>query len=300
VKQLIILSGKGGTGKTSVAAALAHLAIEQAAFANFILADADVDAANLELVMNPSPLTQEDFWGGQVAKIDAEVCNNCGECAQVCRFDAIQTLNGKPYVDPIACEGCAACFYICPLEAISMEAQMAGVWYHSETQGGSLFHAALRPGEENSGKLVTLIKQHARLEAMEREDSILLVDGPPGISCPVISAISGADLALIVTEPSIAGLHDLRRIIDTTRHFQIPSVVCINKADLSSALTSEIEADCQSLGIEILGRIPFDQEVTRGMVVGQPVTAFAPKSPASQAIYRIWERIYSLLSEDGA
>jgi MinD superfamily P-loop ATPase len=294
------LSGKGGTGKTSIAAALAHLAVEQAMFANFVLADADVDAANLELVLNPIPLKHEDFWGGQVAKIDTNICSNCGECTQICRFDAIHSLEGNPHVDPIACEGCAACFYICPLEAISMEIQMAGAWYHSETHGGPLFHAALRPGEENSGKLVTLIKQHARLEAMKQEDSMLLVDGPPGISCPVISAISGADLALIVTEPSLAGLHDLRRIIETTRHFHVPSVVCINKADLSSALSRAIEADCQVQGIEVLGRIPFDREVTLGMVAGQPVTVFAPESPASQAIHFIWERIDALLSEDRA
>jgi MinD superfamily P-loop ATPase len=300
MKQLIILSGKGGTGKTSIAAALAHLAVEQAMFANFVLADADVDAANLELVLNPIPLKQEDFWGGQVAKIDADGCSNCEECVQICRFDAIQRSNGNLHVDPIACEGCAACFYICPLGAISMELQKAGVWYHSETYAGPLFHAALRPGEENSGKLVTLIKQHARLEAMEQEDSMLLVDGPPGISCPVISAISGADLALIVTEPSLAGLHDLRRIIETTRHFHVPAVVCINKADLSHSLTRAIEADCQALGIEVLGHIPFDREVTRGMVAGQPVTVFAPESPASQAIHFIWKRTDALLNEDGA
>jgi MinD superfamily P-loop ATPase len=300
LKELVVLSGKGGTGKTSVAAAMAHLGQEDPGFVHIVLADADVDAANLELVFRPVPIRREDFWGGQIARIDAEACNNCEECVQICRFDAIRTHDGQLQIDPMSCEGCAACFYICPQGAISMQAQLAGAWFRADTRCGPLFHAALRPGEENSGRLVTLIKRHARQEAMAQDDTLLLIDGPPGISCPVISTISGADLALIVTEPSIAGFHDLRRVLDTARHFRVPAAVCINKVDLSEEWAVAIEAECRAQGLEILGRIPYDEAVTRGMVAGQPVTAFAPHSPASQALRLIWQRIHSLLWEKGA
>ena len=209
MKQLVILSGKGGTGKTSVAAAFSHLAATGTFQEGVVLADADVDAANMELVLKPELQESEDFIGGKLAVIDRENCSACGECASVCRFDAIKAPDRIFQVDPFACEGCAACVYQCPTESIHMEAQVAGKFYHSRSRFGPLYHAHLLPGQENSGKLVTLVKQRARLHAMDEERELVLVDGPPGIGCPVISAVSGADLALIVTEPTIAGAHDL-------------------------------------------------------------------------------------------
>ena len=189
MKQLVVLSGKGGTGKTSITASFAHLAHTDSARA--VIADADVDAANLELVLSPHVLEEHDFIGGKVAWIDPQKCENCGLCEQVCRFDAISVHEGLYQVDPIACDGCAACVHQCPTNAIRMESQLAGHWFRSESLFGPLFHAALRPAQENSGKLVTLVKQQARLLAMDEKYPLIIVDGPPGIGCPVISAVSG-------------------------------------------------------------------------------------------------------------
>lgn len=296
MKQLVILSGKGGTGKTSVTAALAHLASLDPD-SRVVLADADVDAANLELVLAPEILTREDFRGGLVAEIDQDTCAGCGDCVQVCRFDAIHESDGRYRVDPIACDGCAACVYQCPTDAIRMHDQIVGKWFQSDSRYGSLFHAALRPAQENSGRLVTLVKQRARLLGMDEQADLVLVDGPPGIGCPVISATSGADLALIVAEPTVAGAHDMHRVLETVDHFAVRALVCVNKADLYPAGTAEIEAFCQERGIPVVGRIPFDMAVTEAMVQGKPVTAFRPQSPASQALREIWDRVVENLME---
>jgi MinD superfamily P-loop ATPase len=307
MKQLVILSGKGGTGKTSLAAAFAHLASEGPASLRAVLADADVDAANLELVLCPERLETHDFTGGSVAVIDAERCQSCGVCEQVCRFDAIlppsphgRGAGGEVYsVDPIACDGCAACVYQCPEEAIRMEPQTAGQWYRSESRYGPLFHADLYPAQENSGKLVTVVKQNARLLAMDTNCQVVIVDGPPGIGCPVISAAAGADLALIVTEPSAAGIHDLGRVLQTTTHFRIPALVVINKADIYPEGAAQIEAVCDELGVEVIGCIPFDPAVTEAMINGEPVTAYRPKSPASQAMIAAWQTVAARLDGTG-
>jgi MinD superfamily P-loop ATPase len=297
MKQLVILSGKGGTGKTSVAAAFAHLAAEGARSKSAVLADVDVDAANLELVITPRIIDREDFRGGQIAVIDQAACDGCGNCAAVCRFDAIFTTDGLYQVDPIACDGCAACVYQCPMDAISMHEQVVGQWFRSESRYGPLFHAALRPAQENSGKLVTMVKQRARLLAMDEGYDLVLVDGPPGIGCPVISATSGADLALIVAEPTAAGVHDMQRILQTTEHFGVRSLVCINKADLYPEGCVEIELFCHEHGIELVGCIPYDTTVTEAMVQGEPVTAYQPRSPASQALRAIWGNVLEELEE---
>jgi len=304
MKQLVILSGKGGTGKTSLAAAFAHLAHEGSTPVKVVLADADVDAANLGLVLRPERLETHDFTGGSLAIIDPLLCQGCGTCEQVCRFDAVlpsspsgRGVGGEGYrVDPIACEGCAACVYQCPEEAIHMEPQMAGQWYRSESRYGPLFHADLKPAQENSGKLVTLVKQQARLAALDGEYPLLIVDGPPGIGCPVISALSGADLALVVAEPTAAGVHDMRRIIETAAHFRIPTLVCINKADLYPAGAAQIEVFCQEHKLELVGRIPFDEAVTQAMMNGEPVTAYDPESPASRQMVAVWKNVATALA----
>lgn len=297
MKQLIILSGKGGTGKTSVTAAFAHLAAQSGLAGKVILADADVDAANLELVLKPRLLEQQDFKGGKIAVINQDTCSACGDCQAVCRFDAIHHADGLYVIDPIACDGCAACVYQCPSESITMREQIAGKFYFSESRYGPLYHANLFPGQENSGKLVTLVKQRARLQAMDENRELVIVDGPPGIGCPVISAVSGASLALIVAEPTVAGVHDMRRVLQTVKHFGVRAMVCINKADIYSAGADEIESFCRESGIETVGRIPFDLTVATAMVAGEAVTAFRPEAASSVAIAKIWEKVVPSLME---
>ena len=302
MKQLVILSGKGGTGKTSVAAAFAHLAAEGEHPIRAVLADADVDASNLELVLNPTVLETHKFMGGGVAVIDMDACEDCGLCAEVCRFDAIsldERGDGRPLVDAIACDGCAACVYQCPTQAIHMELQQAGQWFRSEGRYGPLFHAALRPAQENSGKLVTMVKQQARLLALDNDYELIIVDGPPGIGCPVISAASGADLALIVTEPSAAGVHDLERVLQTTEHFGLPALVCINKADLHEEATVTIESFCRDRGVEVVGHIPFDTRTTQAMVQGLPVTSSYYDTPVANSLRQVWTRVLAALDGEG-
>jgi MinD superfamily P-loop ATPase len=298
VKQLVILSGKGGTGKTSIAAAFAHLAARRdgPTLVRTVLADADVDAANLELVLRPRLLEQHEFTGGSKAVINPDKCNGCGLCEQVCRFDAVQLQAGQYRVDLVACDGCAACVYQCPEQAIRMEPQLAGHWFRSESDAGPLFHAALRPAHENSGKLVTLVKQQARLLGLDEGYQVVIVDGPPGVGCPVISAASGADLAVIIAEPTVAGIHDLERVVQTTTHFRIPTLVCINKADVFPAGAAQIETYCREHDIEMIGRIPFDATVTEAMVQGEPVTAYRSDAPASQAMQAIWQSVATQLN----
>ena len=288
MKQVVVLSGKGGTGKTSVMASLAHLASREQ---RLVLVDADVDAANLALVLDPQERERHEFMGMDVAFIDESKCKAHGNCLNVCRFEAIQTTseNGKVFyrVDPLACEGCATCYTQCPENAIMMQPQQAGVWFRSDTRFGPFFHAHLFAGQPNSGKLVALIKGQARQSGLATGKTIMLVDGPPGIGCPVIATLSGADLALLVVEPTVSGIHDLERIMGTVRHFGVSAQVVINKADLNLKRTREIEAYSQAEGIHVLGQIPFDSKITEAMVQGIPVTAYTDGS-VSQALQAIW------------
>jgi MinD superfamily P-loop ATPase len=294
-RQIVILSGKGGTGKTSVCAAFAHLASLDAR-SRAVLVDADVDASNLELVLAPRHVEEHDFSGGQQALIDPALCGGCGTCATVCRFDAVVERDGIYAVDPTACEGCAACTTQCPYGAIRMEPQMAGRWFRSDSRYGPLFHARLIPAAENSGKLVALVRQQASQLAQREGCRLVLVDGPPGIGCPVIAACSGVDLAVIVAEPSLAAIHDMARIVATLRHFRIPALVCINKADIYPEGCEAIEAACYNAGLPVAARIPYDTAVIEAMVQGQPITLHQPDGPVSRAIGKAWGQVLTTLN----
>ncbi len=301
MKQLVILSGKGGTGKTSITAAFAHLAHNGPTRKSLVLADADVDAANLELIMEPVMVETHDFYGGKKAIIDQDLCLGCGNCEAVCRFNAISISDGATpvyQVDPIACDGCAACVYQCPEEAIRMQEQLAGRWFRSDSLYGPLIHAQLFPAEENSGKLVTMVKQQARLYGLDNEAELILVDGPPGIGCPVISAAAGADLALIAAEPTSAGIHDMDRVLQMVAHFKLKPVVCINKADIYPEGSAQIDAYCNNNEIPILGKIPFDLNIMQAMTHGKPVTDFQPDSDISLALQELWDRVVGFLFND--
>jgi len=295
--QLVILSGKGGTGKTNLSAAFAHLYNKNLdeIMPQPVLVDADVDAANLALLLEAEQSSGGPFIGSPVAEILQDHCTDCGRCEEVCRFEAVSCVNGKYSIDALACEGCAACLYQCPEEAIIINEQKAGEWYESETPYGIFFHAHLYPAQENSGKLVALIKRKAQ-DMMEKSNAdLMLIDGPPGIGCPVTSSISGADVVLVVTEPSLAGLHDLVRIVDTAAHFDVKVVVCINKADLYEEGADQIRLFCQESGIDMMGEIPFDLAVPRAMAAGMPVTRYDLRAPSSQAISGIWKELLAIV-----
>jgi len=258
MKELVVLSGKGGTGKTSLTASFASLA------QNKVLVDCDVDAADLYLLLKPQIREENEFWGGQVALIDNRKCTECGLCQEVCRFGAIKDY----FVDKISCEGCGLCFQICPVDAIAMRASMAGHWFISETNYGTLIHAKLGIAEENSGRLVTLIRDSARRVAEKEKLDYIINDGPPGIGCPVIASLSGANLALLVIEPTLSGIHDFERIIGVCRHFGVPIMACINKYDINEENSCHIEDYCHRNGIEVAAKIPFDNAVTEAIVQG--------------------------------
>ena len=298
MKQLVILSGKGGTGKSSVAASFVHLASLSSESNKPVIVDADVDASNLGILLDPDIQESHDFTGGLLAEIDENSCTNCGLCEQACRFDAIippmeaeNDFRETYTVDPIACEGCTACMYACPVNAISMQEKTDGEWYRSNTRQGQLFHANLFPAADNSGKLVTLIRQQAQSNALDTDTDLIIIDGPPGIGCPVIAAATGVDYVLIVTEPTIAGIHDLNRAMEVTHHFNLPTFVVINKADLNPQVAQDIKQLCADKDIHCFGTIPFDTAVTEAMQQMLPVTAYKPKSPASLALVKIWQQI---------
>lgn len=293
MKQIVILSGKGGTGKTTVAAALGHLASQDG---KTVMVDADVDAANLELLLSPVVLEEAEFSSAKKAFIDPVLCTACGRCAELCRFDAIIPGADAYRVDNLACEGCALCYYQCPTDAIRMEEAVSGRWFQSETRFGPLFHARLYPGEENSGKLVTLVRQKALHVARATQADWVIIDGSPGIGCPVIAAATGVDLALIVTEPTLSGIHDLERILTTTAHFRIPALVCVNKSDINPSRAAQVADFCEARAIPLVAEIPYDDAVTRAMVRGQTVTEFGDSAVAQQ-IRRVWNAVRDSLHQ---
>jgi MinD superfamily P-loop ATPase len=285
MKEILVLSGKGGTGKTTLIGSLAALVRHK------VLADCDVDAADLHLLLSPRVRERHEFWSGVRASVDSELCNACGTCMEICQFNAIEISGGDgASIDPLSCEGCGVCAHFCPEKAISLHDKLCGAWFLSDTAYGPMVHAALDIGEENSGKLVSLVKRNAR-ELAEREDAQwILVDGPPGIGCPVIASLSGADLVLVVTEPTSSGLHDLVRVLDLAEHFKLPACVCINKWDLSRDLADRIEQSCSMRGIPLLGRIPFDPAAITSLVAGKPIVDY-DNGPAAASIRQLWQAL---------
>jgi len=292
MKEVVVISGKGGTGKTSVAACFAALAEKP------VIADCDVDAADLHLVLSPEVKYEENFSGGSQARVVPERCTACGRCAELCRFGAIRNGSGGACsVDPVACEGCGVCAWFCPAEAIEYGPVVNGRWFVSDTRFGPMVHARLGVAEENSGKLVTLVRNQARRIAEEGGYRYLVADGAPGIGCPVIASISGADLVLIVTEPTVAGRHDLERVADLTAHFGIPTAVCVNKCDLNTEVTDQIVERAAARGLEVAGAIRYDGAVTAAQVERKSVVEHTTGTVADE-IRSAWLKVSELLERD--
>jgi MinD superfamily P-loop ATPase len=284
--EIVILSGKGGTGKTSIAGAFAHLAEGK------VVCDLDVDAPDLHLLLGPVHEREEEFFSGHEAVIDPNRCSGCGECLSLCRYGAVREKDGGFAIDPLHCEGCKVCVAFCPVQAIDFPERHCGRWYVSKTRFGLMVHAQLFPGSENSGRLVALLKTKARELARERGLDLILCDGSPGIGCPVISSLSGADLAVAVTEPTPSGLHDLKRVADLCSHFRIPLTCIINKSDINPAQSRAIEAYLDEGGHHLAASLPFDPIVTGAMVQGKVVTEL--DSPLGNILVAAWERIVGL------
>ncbi len=298
-RQLVVLSGKGGTGKTSVVASLAALASNASPASNAVLADCDVDAADLHLLLDPRTTSSETFQAGKAATIAPEHCCGCGLCAQYCRFDAIRAdgeRGGRPVysVDPSACEGCGLCSMVCTSKAVSMFEPERGEWFVSDTRHGPLVHAQLKIGGENSGKLVTVVREKAMALAQETGAGLVLVDGPPGVGCPVIASVTGADLVLAVTEPTVSGSHDLERLAALVKTFAVPLVVCINKFDINPDMATTIRERCAAQGIEVLGELSYDAAVVRAQVRGMSIVEH-DGSPVSSQIRAIWSALENTL-----
>jgi MinD superfamily P-loop ATPase len=287
MKEIVIISGKGGTGKTVITASFAVLAKEK------VMGDCDVDASNLYLLLHPEIKEKHDFYGGLIPSIDLEKCTNCGRCQEVCRFDAIKTINGQTVIDLISCEGCGLCALVCPVQAIQMKENLCGEWYISETKYGPLVHARLGIAEENSGKLVTLVRQNAQKIAKKNNLELIIVDGPPGIGCPLIATLSGANLAVVVTEPTLSGIHDLERVVKVAQHFGVKTVVIINKFDINLENSSKIKEWCQDANVEIIGKIHFDNIITEALVKGVPVVEYSDNT-VTKKIKDIWQKLEDL------
>ena len=285
MKQITVISGKGGTGKTTLVGSFAALA------ENKVIADCDVDAPDLHLLLHPEIIKKEEFKGLKVAVMDKTLCTECGTCEETCRFNAIALTEDSGYaVNPARCEGCGVCVFTCPQEAITLKERVSGYSFISKTKYGTMAHAQLNIAEEASGKLVTVVRNNAQQVAEKESCELILIDGAPGIGCPVIASLAGVDLALIVTEPTMSGLHDLERILDVTRHFGIDSIVCINKYDINEENSRRITEFCRQRGVEMVGNIPYDAVVTEAMVAGKPVVEFS-EGKVSEAIEDVWESI---------
>ena len=296
MNELVVISGKGGTGKTSVVASFAVLAEK------VVLADCDVDAADLHLVLQPRTLARGKFSGGSRARIMAGHCTACGKCEELCRFDAVfydGPGNGRVAktfrVDRIACEGCGVCAWFCAEDAIDFAPAETGQWFISDTPHGPMVHAKLQVAAENCGKLVSLVRNEAKKLATQRKLDLVIIDGSPGIGCPVIASITGASLVLVVTEPTLSGLHDLSRVAELTKHFSVRTLVCVNKWDLNAELTAQIESHARQSGAEIVGRIRYDRAVTEAQIKGQAVVEYAEDGAAAD-VRQLWSEVSQRLA----
>lgn len=282
MKEIVVISGKGGTGKTSLTAAFAQLAGKS------VLCDADVDASDMHLLMQPKVKEKTDFMGGGLAVINKDACTGCGRCRELCRFDAVSE---DFVVDSISCEGCGVCVDLCPEKAVDFPVQKCGEWFSSMTSNGPMIHARLGIAEENSGKLVSLVRQQAREKAEERGLGLIITDGPPGIGCPVIAAIGGATVLVMVVEPTVSGLHDMERVVKLAAHFKVPGMVCLNKFDLNLEVTEQIEQVAREHNLTLLGRVPFDPLFVKAMVEGQTIVEFAKESDTAGVVREVWGKI---------
>lgn len=296
LKELVVISGKGGTGKTSIVAAFSALTRDA------VIADCDVDAADLHLILEPNIKQTYNFSGGKLASVDTKKCIGCGQCENVCNFGA-PAFNGpanetveKTYtIDPIACEGCGVCVEFCPVDAIKFEDTVNGQWFVSESRFGPFIHARLGIAEENSGKLVTLIRKQAKIIAKNKNKNLIIVDGSPGIGCPVIASISGADMVLVVTEPTISGRHDLNRVVELTNHFKIPTAVCINKYDINTKIAEDIEKETKEKKLKFLGKIPYDIAITKAQIKAKSIIEYSDNHLTKQII-SLWKKITKFLN----
>jgi MinD superfamily P-loop ATPase len=286
MKQLTVLSGKGGTGKTTLTASFAVLA------KNAVVADCDVDAPDLHLLLHPEVIKQQEFTGSKIAVIDRKKCLDWGMCRERCRFNAI---TADLEVDPIACEGCGVCTVVCPSNAVTLTDRNSGYAYLSKKKYGFMSHALLNPSEGNSGKLVTLVRQNAKILAEQENSDLIIIDGPPGIGCPVIASVTGVDAGLVVTEPTMSGIHDLKRALQLLEHFSVTPLVCVNMYDINMKNTEKIMHFCEENGIEIAGRVPFSPKVTEAMVNGKTIIAYASESVVAHEIKRVWQEVDSFL-----
>ena len=287
MKQLTVLSGKGGTGKTTITASFAILA------KNAVVADCDVDAPDLHMLLHPRIIKTQKFKGSKLAVIGKTKCVECSLCREKCRFDAITE---DFTVDPISCEGCGVCTIICPVNAIELTERISGYAYISKTKYGFMAHAMLSPSESNSGKLVTLVRQNAKILAEKENSHLIIIDGPPGIGCPVIASVTGVDAGLVVTEPTMSGIHDLERALQLLKHFNVQPFVCVNMYDINVDNTEKIEGFCKENGIEIVGKVSFDSIVTEAMVNGKTIIEYSPRSAIAKEIEILWGKISTLMS----
>lgn len=285
MRELVVISGKGGTGKTSITASLSALAC------NCVVADCDVDAADLRLILEKKEIRRESFYGGNKAVIDQDKCISCAQCADICRFDAIEGASsaGEKYmVDQLRCEGCGVCAWFCPEHAIRMEPVLSGHWYTSTTAYGSLIHARLKPGEGNSGKLVSLVRREARKLAAEQKKELVIIDGPPGTGCPVIASITGASAVLIVTEPTVSGVHDVKRVAELVKHFGIPAFICINKWDINPDMTNRLIDISDQENIKFAGKVEYGNVFREAQSKRLPIVEYAKNGCAGQ-IRALWD-----------
>ncbi len=294
MKEIVVISGKGGTGKTSIVASFAALA------KNAVLADCDVDAADLHLILQPDIKQTHDFSGGKQASVITEKCIGCGRCGEVCNFDAAlfngpanDTIERTYTIDPIACEGCKVCVEFCPVNAIEFKDAINGQWFVSDTRFGPMVHAKLGIAEENSGKLVSIIRKEAKQIATDQNKDLIIVDGSPGIGCPVIASITGADLVLVVAEPTISAQHDLDRVIELTEHFGIPTAICINKYDINPQVAEAIEKKASKKNLKVTGKISYDIKVTKAQLAAKSIVEYS-NSNLKEQIVSLWQSILDI------